>query len=105
MTSCAGFSRIARALLLAGCCIIPARFSHAQQPAPAPAPAPAPTFSALPAIAFDTSGPVIRAHSETLKPFTVAGERGVLLGQQDGIFEAWVLPVKLLSHMTIEAEA
>jgi glycogen debranching enzyme len=46
---------------------------------------------------------VIRAHSETLKPFTVAGERGVVLGQQDGTFEAWVLPVKLLSHLTIEA--
>src|SRR5579863_8268396 len=102
MTSCAGFRRIARALLLAGCCIVPARLSHAQQPAPAPASAP--TFSALPAIAFDTSGPVIRAHAETLKPFTVAGERGVLLGQQDGIFEAWVLPVKLLSRMTIEAD-
>lgn len=63
-----------------------------------------PTFTAIPAIAFDTSGPVIRAHTETLKPFTVAGQRGVLLGQQDGTFEAWVLPVKLLSHMTIEAD-
>jgi len=61
------------------------------------------TFHSVPAIPFDTTGPVIRAHSETLKPFTVAGERGVLLGQQDGAFEAWVLPVKLLSHMTIEA--
>jgi hypothetical protein len=28
----------------------------------------------------------------------------VVLGQQDGTFEAWVLPVKLLSHLTIEAE-
>jgi glycogen debranching enzyme len=64
----------------------------------------APQFSSLAPIAFDNSGPVIRAHTETLKPFTVAGERGVLLGQQDGSFEAWVLPVKLLSHMTIEAE-
>ncbi len=63
-----------------------------------------PTFSSLPAIAFDSAGPVIRAHSETEKPFTVAGERGVVLGQQNGTFEAWVLPVKLLSHMTIEAD-
>src|SRR5579863_9950448 len=54
--------------------------------------------------AFDNAGPVIRAHSEPVKPFTVAGERGVLLGQQDGTFESWVLPVKLLSHLTIEAE-
>ena len=62
------------------------------------------TLTSIPALPFDTSGPVIRAHTETLKPFTVAGERGVVLGQQDGTFEAWVLPVKLLSHMTIEAE-
>ena len=64
----------------------------------------APVFSPIPSIAFDTSGPVIRAHSETEKPFTVAGERAVVLGQQNGVFEAWPLPVKLLSHMTIEAE-
>ena len=54
-------------------------------------------------IAFDTSGPVIRAHTEALKPFTVAGERGVILGQQDGTFESWLLPVKVLSHLSIEA--
>ena len=28
----------------------------------------------------------------------------MVLGQQNGTFEAWVLPVKLLSHMTIEAD-
>jgi len=65
---------------------------------------PAPAFRSVAPIAFDTAGPVLRAHTETLKPFTVAGERGVLLGQQDGSLEAWVLPVKLLSHLTIEAE-
>ena len=37
------------------------------------------------------------------EPFTVAGERGVLLGQQEGTFEAWILPVKLLSHLAITA--
>jgi glycogen debranching enzyme len=63
-----------------------------------------PTFNSIPAIPFDSSGPVIRAHSESEKPFTVAGERGVVLGQQSGTFEAWVLPVKLLSHLTIEAD-
>jgi glycogen debranching enzyme len=62
------------------------------------------TFTSIPAISFDTAGPVIQAHVEPLKPFTVAGERGVVLGQQDGTFEAWVLPVKLLSHLTIEAD-
>jgi glycogen debranching enzyme len=62
------------------------------------------TFTSILAIPLDTAGPVIQAHVEPLKPFTVAGERGVVLGQQDGAFEAWVLPVKLLSHLTIEAE-
>jgi len=61
------------------------------------------TFNSIPEIAFDSSGPVLRAHTESQKPLTVAGERGVILGQQDGTFEAWVLPVKLLSHLTIEA--
>ena len=61
------------------------------------------TFISIPALSFDTGGPVLRAHAEPLKPFTVAGERGVILGQQDGTLEAWVLPVKVLSHLTIEA--
>src|SRR5215469_18498555 len=65
---------------------------------------PAPVFKPLPPIAFDDSGPVIRAHTEALKPFTVAGERGVLVGQQDGTLEAWLLPMKLLSHLTIQAD-
>jgi glycogen debranching enzyme len=60
-------------------------------------------FRSISAFSFDASGPVIRAHAETEKPFTVAGERGVVVGQQDGRFEAWVLPIKLLSHLTIEA--
>ena len=63
-----------------------------------------PVVTSLPPIAFDTNGPVIQAHTEPLKPFTVAGERGVLVGQQDGTFEAWILPAKILSHLTIEAE-
>ncbi len=62
------------------------------------------TFTSIPALPFDTSGPVIRAGAQAQKPFTVAGERGVVLGQQDGTFEAWVLPVKLLSHLTLEAQ-
>ena len=61
------------------------------------------SLASIPAIPFDTAGPVIQAHAEALKPFTVAGERGVVLGQQDGTFEAWVLPVKLLSHLSIQA--
>ena len=46
----------------------------------------------------------IRRHVEAGKPFTVAGMQGVVLGQQEGTFEAWMLPVKLLSHFNIRAE-
>jgi hypothetical protein len=53
--------------------------------------------------ALRQDGPVLRQAVQTGEPFTVAGERGVIVGQQQGEFEAWVLPVKLLSHMTIEA--
>jgi glycogen debranching enzyme len=49
-------------------------------------------------------GLVIRRHVEAGMPFTVAGIRGVVLGQQQGTFEAWLLPVKLLSHFSIRAE-
>src|ERR1039458_5692328 len=61
-------------------------------------------FNSIPSFRFDDSGPMIRAHAEPQKPFTVAGEHGVLVGQQDGGFEAWLLPVKVLSHLTIEAD-
>jgi len=70
----------------------------------ASAQAPVPVFNALASMDLNQDGPVIRAHAEAEKPFTVAGERGVVLGQQNGVFEAWVLPVKLLSHLTIEAD-
>src|ERR1700712_3684246 len=53
---------------------------------------------------FAENGLSIRRHVEAGKPFTVAGPRGVVLGQQEGTFEAWVLPVKLLSHFAIRAE-
>ena len=65
---------------------------------------PPPTLSPIAPIAFDTSGPVLRAPTDPFKPFTVAGEHGVLVGQQNGVFESWILPVKLISHFTIEAD-
>ncbi|HEX4581385.1 MAG TPA: hypothetical protein VH139_04960, partial [Acidobacteriaceae bacterium] len=46
----------------------------------------------------------IRRHVEPEKPFTVAGECGAFMGQQDGQFEAWLFPVKILSHMQIQAQ-
>ena len=38
------------------------------------------------------------------KPFTVAGERGAILGEQGGGFEAWLFPVKVLRLAGITAE-
>ena len=42
--------------------------------------------------------------AELHKPFNVAGPGGAILGEQDGRFEAWLWPVKILSHFTITAE-
>ena len=46
---------------------------------------------------------ILRSHAEAGKPFTVAGPCGAIVGQQDGSFEAWIFPVKVLSGMRIEA--
>lgn len=60
---------------------------------------------APPAVITPVSGGLsIRHRVQAGQPFTVAGPRGVLLGQQEGLFEAWILPVKLLSHFAIRAE-
>jgi glycogen debranching enzyme len=60
-------------------------------------------FRPVDAFSMKEDGLAIRRHVEAGKPFTVAGSRGVVLGQQEGSFEAWVLPVKLLSHFIIRA--
>jgi glycogen debranching enzyme len=62
-----------------------------------------PPLNPIDAIPFDPSGPVLRARTQATQPFTVAGPQGVLVGQQDGAFESWILPVKLFSHFAIEA--
>ena len=50
-----------------------------------------------------TGNLTIRQHAEAFKPLTVAGKCGAFVGQQDGSFEAWTWPLKLLSHFRIEA--
>jgi glycogen debranching enzyme len=45
----------------------------------------------------------LRSRAEAEKPFTVAGECGAMMGQQNGSFESWIFPVKLFSHLTLEA--
>jgi glycogen debranching enzyme len=56
------------------------------------------------AFSLRTDGPVLRSDVAAGEPFAVAGPQGVLVGQQQGVLEAWLLPVKLLSHLTVEAE-
>lgn len=58
----------------------------------------------VPQFPLASSKLTIRQHAEAQKPFTVAGECGTFVGEQDGGFEAWIFPVKLLSHFRIEAE-
>jgi len=38
------------------------------------------------------------------RPFSVVGPRGAVLGQQDGSFELWLFPWKILSDLRISAE-
>src|SRR5215472_8627998 len=54
---------------------------------------------------FQDSVPLKIVHvAVPANPFTVAGPRGAILGQQDGSFEAWVFPWKIFSNLRITAE-
>jgi glycogen debranching enzyme len=59
------------------------------------------TLRPVDAFSVKEDGLAIRRHVEAGKPFTVSGARGIIPGQQEGTFEAWVLPVKFLSHFAI----
>src|ERR1700760_5147948 len=58
----------------------------------------------LPNFAKQPEGLQILAPCVPRLPWTVAGERGALLGRQNGKFEAWLWPNKILSNFSIEAE-
>jgi glycogen debranching enzyme len=51
-----------------------------------------------------TNGLQIVASCMPAMPWTVAGEHGALFGRQNGKFEAWQWPVKILSDFRIRAE-
>jgi hypothetical protein len=53
-------------------------------------------LTTIPAFPLDADPLVIRKDAMANKPFSVTGERGAILGQQDGSFELWLLPVKVL---------
>ena len=46
---------------------------------------------------------VIHRPARANRPFTVVGETGAILGSQDGTFELWQNPVKILSNFHITA--
>src|ERR1700721_535764 len=61
-------------------------------------------FPLLPSFAAEEPGqPRIISDIMPVKPFSVIGPRGALLGQQDGSFEAWVFPWKIFANMRITA--
>src|SRR6202158_2520627 len=51
--------------------------------------------------AMRMDGPVLRRQVATGEPFTVAGPQGVLVGQKQGLLEALILPVELLSSQQV----
>lgn len=91
-----------KSLQLFSCVAILLAITPATLPAQAPITlAPVPAFPLDPekaAASLSIARPV-----QPTQPFTVAGQRGILVGSQDGQFESWILPVKLLSHLNIEA--
>ena len=56
-------------------------------------PAQAQSFAPIPGFPLAQSDLSIVRPTQPVHPFTVAGQRGVLVGTQDGAFESWILPV------------
>jgi glycogen debranching enzyme len=63
-----------------------------------------PVLRPIPRFALGADPLTITRAVEAYKPFTVAGERGAIFGEQSGTFEAWIYPVKILSGFGITAE-
>jgi glycogen debranching enzyme len=61
-------------------------------------------LSPLTNFAQSQAGLLIRAQCAPRLPWTVAGEHGALFGRQNGKFEAWLWPNKILSNFSIQAE-
>ena len=61
-------------------------------------------FGTVPAFRMDENPLVIRRAARAKEPFSVTGERGALLGQQDGTFELWLLPVKVMHEVRLAAK-
>ena len=60
-------------------------------------------FGTVPAFRMDGNPLVIERPARAKEPFSVTGERGAVLGQQDGVFEMWLLPVKVMHDVRLSA--
>jgi glycogen debranching enzyme len=63
-----------------------------------------PALRPIPRFALGKDPLTITRAVEPHQPFSVAGERGAIFGEQSGTFEAWIYPVKILSGFSITAE-
>lgn len=61
------------------------------------------SFAAVPAFPLESNPLKIERTPRANQPFSVTGERGTILGQQDGTFELWLLPVKMLHNARLTA--
>lgn len=58
-----------------------------------------------PAFPFEETVPLkIVREAVPIRPFSVVGPRGTFLGHQDGSFEAWIFPWKILSNLRMTVE-
>ncbi len=61
-------------------------------------------FVTVPAFGMEGNSLVIERPARAKEPFSVTGERGAVLGQQDGTFEMWLLPVKVMHDVRLAAK-
>ena len=61
-------------------------------------------IAAVPAVVPTWAQLTITRPVESHKTFSVARPNGAILGEQNGGFEAWIWPVKVISHFAITAE-
>jgi glycogen debranching enzyme len=64
-----------------------------------------PAIPAVPEFPLQPSGDQLSITQNSIPshPFSIVGPRGAVLGQQDGSYEVWLFPWKVLSNMHIEA--
>jgi hypothetical protein len=70
---------------------------------PAQTPSNYPTLSSLPIFPLATSNLSIARVAVPSQPMSVIGPRGAFLGAQDGSFESWLFPWKILSGLRRDA--